>query len=63
MTNSRSKEKIKNNSLVNAGKNIIYEPSPDILDDELSKRILKDFASEMTPPIPTNKTEKKGVVK
>ncbi len=45
MTNSRSKEKIKNNSLVNAGKNIIYEPSPDILDDELSKRILKDFAS------------------
>lgn len=59
MTNSRSKEKIKNNSLVNAGKNIIYEPSPDILDDELSKRILKDFASEMTPPIPSNKTEKK----
>jgi hypothetical protein len=36
----------KNKSLVNAGK-IIAEPTTDILDDELSKRILKDFASEM----------------
>lgn len=48
---------------MNAGKNIIYEPNPDILDDELSKRILKDFASEMTPPIPTNKIEKKPLPK
>jgi hypothetical protein len=57
MTNSRSKEreKIKNNSLVNAGKNIINEPSPDLLDDELSKRILKDFAMEMSPPVPMSK--------
>lgn len=60
-TNSRSKEreKINNNSLVNAGKKIIYEPSPDILDDELSKRILKDFASELSPPVPSSKIEKK----
>lgn len=50
---------MKNSSLVNAGKNIIYEPSPDLLDDELSKRILKDFASELSPPVPSSKIEKK----
>lgn len=61
-SNSREKEreKMKNSSLVNAGKNIINEPSPDILDDELSKRILKDFASEMAP-FGSAKPEKKSI--
>lgn len=51
----RPKEIEKNKSLVNAGK-IIAEPTTDILDDELSKRILKDFASEMPGSV---KMEKK----
>lgn len=50
---------MKNNSLLNAGKNIINEPTPDILDDEISKRILKDFAAEMTP-FSSSKPDKKS---
>ena len=41
---NKSREKEKNKSLVNAGKNIVSEPNTDILDDELSKRILKEFS-------------------
>jgi hypothetical protein len=38
--NSREKSRDKNKSLVNAGKNIIADPK-DILDDEVTKQILK----------------------
>jgi len=43
---------------VNAGKNIIAEPSADILDDELSKRILREFEDERPPG--SIKTDKKA---
>ena len=57
-SNSRQKERDKEkNKLVNAGKNILAEPTTDLLDDELSKKILKEFADEI-PPV-SIKTDKK----
>lgn len=47
----KSRDKEKNNSLVNVGKNIMAEPSHDLLDDALSKRILKEFAAERPPSV------------
>jgi hypothetical protein len=37
----------------------VYEPSTDLLDDELTKKILKDFAAEIPPPPSTSKSQKK----
>lgn len=58
---SNSRDKSRNTPLLNAGKNIIQDPNPDILDDEISKRILKDLASDMPPStfFPSAKPEKK----
>ena len=47
----------KNRSLVNVGKNIVADPSTDILDDEISRKVLKDLAYEMHPG--SIKTDKK----
>ena len=43
--------------MVNAAKNMIAEPK-DILDDDVTKHILKEFAAEIPPP-PSVKSEKK----
>lgn len=47
---------------MNAGKNMfepVYEPKTDLLDDDVTKKILKDFAAEI-PPLPTSvKSQKK----
>jgi len=60
----KSKTNLKNNNsaLLNAGKNMfepVYEPSTDLLDDDVTKKILKDFAAEI-PPLPSSaKSQKK----
>lgn len=58
-SNSRekSRDKDRNRSLVNAAKNMMAEPK-DILDDDVTKHILKEFAAEIPPP-PSVKSEKK----
>ncbi len=59
---SRTNLKNNNSALLNAGKNMFespYEPSTDLLDDDVTKKILKDFAAEI-PPLPsTSKSQKK----
>jgi hypothetical protein len=53
----KSRDKESNKSLVNAGKNIVDFPIPDILDDHVNRYILKEFQAEIPPP--SIKSEKK----
>ena len=45
-SNSRDKS---NRSILQAGKNIV-ESTPDILDDQVQKYVLKEFQAEVPPP-------------